>query len=146
MYTSGKWNDEPNASTRRYVLEIQNTYLWNTGATTASITVSPTTTTTYWVDHSLGTLTQREYFTVTVNPATVPTFAAVGPYCSGAAIPALLTTSNNSIAGTWSPAINNTATTPYTFAPTSTAAPTCATTAPLTITITPNTTPTFTPV
>ena len=146
MYTSGKWNDEPNASTRRYVLEIQNTYLWNTGATTASITVSPTTTTTYWVDHSLGTLTQREYFTVTVNPATVPTFTAVGPYCSGAAMPALPLTSNNSIAGTWSPAINNTATTPYTFAPTSTAAPTCATTAPLTITITPNTTPTFTAV
>ena len=146
MYISGKWNDEPNASTRRYVLEIQNTYLWNTGATTASITVSPTTTTTYWVDHSLGTVTQREYFTVTVNPATVPTFTAVGPYCSGAAMPALPLTSNNSIAGTWSPAINNTATTPYTFTPTSTAAPTCATTAPLTITITPNTTPTFTAV
>ena len=147
MYTSGKWNDEPNASTRPYVLEIEHTYLWNTGATTASITVSPTTTTTYWVDHSLGTLTQREYFTVTVNPPTVPTFAAVGPYCSGATIPALLTTSNNSIAGTWAPAtVSNTATGTYTFTPTSTAAPTCATTAPLTITITPNTTPTFTAV
>ncbi|MFM7310004.1 MAG: beta strand repeat-containing protein, partial [Flavobacteriales bacterium] len=43
------------------------------------------------------------------SPVT-PTFALVGPYCSGATIPALPTTSNEGITGTWSPAINNTAT------------------------------------
>ncbi|MCC7532399.1 MAG: T9SS type A sorting domain-containing protein, partial [Bacteroidia bacterium] len=42
--------------------------------------------------------------------------------------------------GTWSPAINNTATTTYTFTPT---AGQCATTTTLTITINPNITPTF---
>ena len=50
------------------------------------------------------------------------------------------TTSTNGITGTWSPAINNTATTIYTFTPN---AGQCATTAQLTITINPNITPTF---
>ena len=59
-------------------------------------------------------------------------------------IPALLpTTSINGIAGTWSPAIDNTTTTTYTFTPTSTALPECAIPTTLTITITPSTTPTF---
>ena len=115
-----------------------------------TISGTPTTTVgspfTYTVYTTGGCTQATTTGTITVTPLTTPTFAAVGPYCSGAAIPALPLTSNNSIAGTWSPAINNTATTPYTFTPTSTAAPTCATTASLTITITPNTTPTFTAV
>ncbi|MFN5622031.1 MAG: concanavalin A lectin, partial [Flavobacteriales bacterium] len=78
--------------------------------------------------------------TITITPNVTPTFAAVGPFCSGASIPALPTTSTNGIAGTWNPAINNTATTTYTFTPT---AGQCATTTQLTITITPNVTPTF---
>ena len=69
---------------------------------------------------------------VTITPNTTPTFTAVGPYCSGATIPALPTTSNNGVTGTWSPAISNTATTTYTFTPT---AGLCATTQTLTITI-----------
>ena len=55
-------------------------------------------------------------------------------------IPALPTTSTKGITGTWAPAINNTATTTYTFTPT---AGQCATTATLTITVNPNVTPTF---
>ena len=55
-------------------------------------------------------------------------------------IPALPTTSTEGITGTWAPAINNTATTTYTFTP---AAGQCATTATLTITVNPNVTPTF---
>src|SRR5690606_20431151 len=78
--------------------------------------------------------------TITVNPNVTPTFAAVGPYCSGAAIPALPTTSTNGITGTWSPAINHTSTTLYTLAPT---AAVCATTTTSTITVNPNVTPTF---
>lgn len=44
-----------------------------------------------------------------------PTFNAIGPFCNGDAIGALPTTSLNGINGTWSPAINNTATTNYLF-------------------------------
>jgi uncharacterized protein (TIGR02145 family) len=62
----------------------------------------------------------------------VPSFTQVGPFVSGKSISALPTTSNNSISGTWSPAINNTATTTYTFTP---AAEQCASTTTMTITI-----------
>jgi len=66
-------------------------------------------------------------------PAT-PVFAAVGPYCSGATIPELPATSVNGITGAWSPAINNMATTVYTFTPN---AGSCAMSTTLTITINP---------
>ena len=56
--------------------------------------------------------------TISITPKTIPTFTQRPPVCSGATIAALPTTSNNSITGTWSPAINNTATTTYTFTPT----------------------------
>lgn len=64
----------------------------------------------------------------------IPTFPALTPYCIGSAIPALPTTSNEGITGTWNPLINNTTTTVYTFTPT---AGICATTADQIITITP---------
>ncbi|MDR6969684.1 gliding motility-associated-like protein, partial [Flavobacterium arsenatis] len=81
--------------------------------------------------------------TITVNPAnTVPTFTAIQPICFGQTLNPLPTTSNNGITGTWSPALNNSATTTYTFTPN---AGQCATTATLTITVNPaNTVPTFT--
>jgi gliding motility-associated-like protein len=90
-----------------------------------------------------GCVGASQTVTVTVNPIITPTFNAVGPYCSGASIPALPTTSTNGVVGTWSPAINNTATTLYTFTPN---AGQCANTTTLTITINPNITPTFDPV
>ncbi|MCG9910157.1 MAG: PKD domain-containing protein, partial [Flavobacteriales bacterium] len=98
-------------------------------------TVSPTAPGnpcyTYSVTDNFGcTYTQQQCFTV--NPGVIPTFAAVGPYCAGATIPALPTTSQNGITGTWSPAINNTATTTYTFTPTPGL---CATTTTLTVNI-----------
>ncbi|WP_211234596.1 Ig-like domain-containing protein, partial [Flavobacterium enshiense] len=81
--------------------------------------------------------------TVTVNPPSTPTFTQVATICSGGTLAALPTTSNEGITGTWSPALNNTATTNYTFTPD---AGQCATTVPMTITVTPNVTPTFTQV
>ena len=45
-----------------------------------------------------------------------PTFSQVSPICKGGSF-ILPTTSNNGINGTWSPAINNQATTTYTFTP-----------------------------
>ncbi len=102
--------------------------------------INNTTTTLYTFTPTAGQCATTATLTITVNANVTPTFAAVGPYCSGATIPALPTTSTNGITGTWSPAINNTTTTLYTFTPT---AGQCATTATLTITVNPNVTPTF---
>lgn len=55
--------------------------------------------------------------TITVNDIITPSFNAVGPYCAGAQIPPLPGQSTNGVLGNWSPAINNTATTTYTFTP-----------------------------
>ncbi len=46
-----------------------------------------------------------------------PIFSQVSDACNGEAIMPLQTTSNNNIVGTWSPALNNLATTTYTFNP-----------------------------
>jgi uncharacterized protein (TIGR02145 family) len=67
-----------------------------------------------------------------VNPNITPTFTQVGPYLSGASIPALPTTSTNGISGTWSPAISNTTTSTYTFTP---SAGQCGSTTTMSITI-----------
>ena len=97
---------------------------------------------TYTVSNTFCT-SDTSTVTVNVTPNVTPTFTQVGPICSGATLAALPTTSNNGITGTWSPAVTNLATTPYTFTP---AAGQCATTATMTITVTPNVTPTFTQV
>ncbi|SHG36285.1 gliding motility-associated C-terminal domain-containing protein [Flavobacterium fluvii] len=80
---------------------------------------------------------------IRIDPVLTPTFAPVGPICTGTTLSALPTTSTNGITGTWSPALNNTATTTYTFTPT---AGQCATTTTITITVNPNVVPTFAPV
>ena len=64
---------------------------------------------------------------------TTPTFTQVPAVCSGATMTALPTTSNNGINGTWSPALNNMATTLYTF----TTSGTCPNTTTMTITVNP---------
>ena len=51
------------------------------------------------------------------TPTATPTFTQVDAICSGGSLSALPTTSNNAITGTWSPALNNSATTTYTFTP-----------------------------
>ena len=99
-----------------------------------------TATTTYTFTPAAGQCATTATLTITVNPSTTPTFAAVAPICSGAALAPLPTTSIEGITGTWAPALNNTATTTYTFTP---AAGQCATTATLTITVNPSITPTF---
>jgi hypothetical protein len=69
---------------------------------------------------------------ITINAQTTPTFTAVAPICSGDALAPLPTTSNNAITGTWSPAIDNTTTTLYTFTPVTGQ---CASTTTMTITV-----------
>ena len=72
--------------------------------------------------------------TINVSNPTAPTFNPVAAVCTGGAI-VLPIISSNGIQGTWSPAINNTQTTTYTFAP---SAGQCATTAQLSVAVNPN--------
>jgi len=60
-----------------------------------------------------------EQIVINSNVPVVPTFNSVSAVCSGSSIAALPTSSTNAtpINGTWSPAIDNTATTVYTFTP-----------------------------
>lgn len=53
---------------------------------------------------------------ISPQPVDTPLFTQLGPYCSGSAI-ILPATSSNGYTGTWNPAVNNTATTTYTFTP-----------------------------
>jgi gliding motility-associated-like protein len=103
-----------------------------------------TTTYTFTPNAALHPCAATEMMTVTVNANTTPTFTQVQPICSGGSF-TLPTMSNNGIAGTWSPAINNTTTTLYTFTPNAAMHP-CASTATMTVTVNANTTPTFTQV
>jgi gliding motility-associated-like protein len=80
--------------------------------------------------------------TVEILPAPIPTFTQVAPICPGDMLADLPTISNNNITGTWSPAMNNTATTTYTFTPTTGI---CARTTTMTIAVG-TTTPDFTQV
>lgn len=72
--------------------------------------------------------------TIKVITNQTPTFTAIAPICIGSTLSALPTTSNNGFTGTWSPALNNMATTTYTFTPT---AGLCAFPTQLTISIIP---------
>ena len=72
--------------------------------------------------------------TINVSNPTAPTFNPVAAVCTGGAI-LLPIISSNGIQGTWSPAINNTQTTTYTFTP---SAGQCATTAQLSVAVNPN--------
>ncbi|PQB03083.1 hypothetical protein BST83_17290 [Polaribacter filamentus] len=81
---------------------------------------------------------------ITVNPSITPTFTQVAAICNGETLDALSTTSDNNITGAWSPAMDNTLTTTYTFTPD--ASETCAVNETMTITVNPLITPTFTQV
>jgi hypothetical protein len=77
-----------------------------------------------------------------INPIRTPAFTQVDAICSGEALSDLPVISNNGITGTWSPALNNTATTTYTFVPD--ASETCAVSQSMTITVSSISTPIFT--
>jgi gliding motility-associated-like protein len=104
-----------------------------------------TTTTTYNFLPDAGQCAIALYpMTIIVNPIVTPTFNQVAPICAGGTLPALPTSSVNSITGTWSPALNNTVTTLYTFHPNNITQ--CAIQTTMTIVVNPNITPTFTPI
>lgn len=76
-----------------------------------------TKTTLYTFKPTAGLCATSTTLTITVNNKVIPAFTAVAPICSGTILSALPTNSNNGIAGSWSPALNNTTTTLYTFVP-----------------------------
>ena len=86
---------------------------------TWSPAINNTATTTYTFTPTIGQCASTTTMTITVTPKSTPTFTAVSPICSGEDLAALPTLSNNSISGSWSPALNNLQTTTYTFTPNS---------------------------
>jgi len=76
-------------------------------------------TTTYTFTPSINSCAIATTLTIPVNTsinAAIPTFNAIAPICVGDVF-SLPSISNNGFLGTWSPAINNTQTTTYTFTP-----------------------------
>lgn len=117
-----------------------NTYNYSYNA---SINGSVTCVVTYFnsCTNSSATVTSNA-INVTISSPITPTFTQVPSICFGGSLNPLPTTSNNSIGGSWSPSLNNLATTTYTFTPNSGQ---CATTANMTISVTSGTiTPSFT--
>lgn len=87
-------------------------------------------TTTYTFTPNPGQCSPSTTMTIEVHPLNIPTFTQVDPICAGEPLAPLPTTSLEGISGTWSPAINNMATTTYTFTPNATQ---CADTYTMTI-------------
>ncbi|MDA9987261.1 L-type lectin-domain containing protein, partial [Crocinitomicaceae bacterium] len=101
--------------------------------------VNNTATTNYTFTPDVGQCATTQSLTVDVNQEIEPIFTQVLATCTGGTI-VLPSTSTNSIVGSWFPAINNTATTTYTFTPD---AGQCATDETMTVDVTPQTTPSF---
>ncbi|MFM2265087.1 MAG: hypothetical protein RLZ77_505 [Bacteroidota bacterium] len=116
---SWEWSGPNGFSSTEQNPIIPNVSLLANGTYTVTITDANNCTETRTVD-------------VQISAIVTPLFNASSPVCSGTTINALPTTSNNGIEGTWSPALNNTATTTYTFAPNTGQ---CATNATITIQI-----------
>ncbi len=96
-------------------------------------------TTTYSFTPNGGSCIDLVTMTIVVNPKPTPSFIQVAPICEGNVLAALPAISSNGISGIWSPPINNTVTTTYTFTPTDA----CALLVPMTITVTPRISPVF---
>jgi gliding motility-associated-like protein len=111
-----------------------DSYQWFQGTTLLPNTTNQLTVTQSGTYKCLvikaGCPNSEDTIVVTFNAPTVPTFTQVNPICSGGTLNALPTTSLNGISGTWTPAINNTSTTLYTFTPSTGS---CVTTTTMTI-------------
>jgi hypothetical protein len=82
------------------IIPTANTYSWSPGgATTAAITVSPASTTTYTVTYNNGICSNTATREVTVNPLPIVTCGSYGPVCEDAAD---ITLGGSPTGGTWS--------------------------------------------
>lgn len=77
-------------------------YIWSNGATTRSITVSPTTTTTYTVQMILDSCIQTISYTVNILSDTVAPITGVDTICSGNTSFVGFQTLNNGLSYLWS--------------------------------------------
>ncbi|RAR46665.1 gliding motility-associated C-terminal domain-containing protein [Flavobacterium lacus] len=127
-----------------------HSFSWNSGSsTTAEICIFNLVFANNGNDFALDDISLAETVTclyeksvtITVNPLVVPTFNPVNPICTGGTLSALPTTSLNGIEGSWSPALNNSATTIYTFTPSESSG--CISTTTLSIQVVELTTPVF---
>ena len=82
-----------------------------------SPTLDPKKTMTYLFTPDAGQLATTTTMTIEVNQVVIPMFTQVDPICVGDVLAPLPTTSLNGITGVWSPALDNTMTTTYTFMP-----------------------------
>lgn len=82
-------------------------------------TLNNTITTTYRFIPTSDPCANSVTLEIIVIPLEIPSFDAIATICEGDAIMALPTISNNGISGSWSPELNNTSTTNYTFTPNS---------------------------
>jgi gliding motility-associated-like protein len=94
-------------------------YLWNNGQTTqTAIGLCPGNYTVQITNPICGGLDTLIQVTIVAPPSSItPSFAAFGNFCAGDTIQTLPTTSINNVTGIWSPALNNSVTTTYTFTP-----------------------------
>lgn len=113
----------------------------NEGITgTWSPAVNNNSTTTYSFTPDGGQCAPGIQMTVVINPAAIPEFNNPGPICAGT-VYTLPATSNNGVTGTWSPAIDNTQSTTYTFTPGN---PGCASSVTMTVVVNNQVIPAFT--
>lgn len=127
-----------------------STITWYTDATLLNVfgTGSPVTpngtTQTYYVTETFtgGSVCTSDsaIVNITFNAPVTPDFTIITDICSGAALSPLPTSSNDGFNGTWSPALDNTATTTYVFTP---GASECAVSTSHTIAVNPLPTVTF---
>ncbi|MDD5151962.1 MAG: hypothetical protein PHC28_16035, partial [Flavobacterium sp.] len=81
--------------------------------------ISNTTPGTYTFTPSGGQCATAKIINININSLEAIFLPEVAPICSGDFLAPLPTTSTNGITGVWSPTIDNTVTTTYTFTPTS---------------------------
>lgn len=86
----GVWNRALSQNEIQSLYNASKTsYLWSTGATTATINPTPTQTTDYWVDITTNGVTCRRTITITVNNTPAPTGTAIQTFCNSATIAGL---------------------------------------------------------
>jgi gliding motility-associated-like protein len=103
--------------------------------------IDNTTSATYEFVPQINTCASNVQVTVTITNAIAPTFTLATTYCAGQEVEVLPATSDNGIAGIWSPsAINNAQSGSYVFTP---ADETCASSYTLNVTITDPVVPVF---
>lgn len=116
-------------------------YSTETGGSSLPLTTSLNTATYYASQTVNGAESSRSPSSVTIKTPTPPIFTQINEICSETPLQPLPTTSIDGISGIWSPELDNTKTTTYTFTPSSGF---CASQTTMTIVVNPKIIPSFT--